>query len=255
MELNGRVAVVTGGSSGIGRATVQKLSAAGARVVDWSIEDGADVRCDVADPEEVERALEWTIAHVGVPSLLVTSAGVGEVGPTLEITMAEWDRVFDVNVRGTFLAARAVARELIARGLDGSMVLISSVNGSTSDPMMLLYSMSKAAVNQMAKIFAAEFGPHGIRCNAIGPGPTDTPIIASAIAHEEILRTIVETTPLGRLGEAEDIAEAVVGTMRMSWVTGQSFLADGGAALMTPRAAVRARFMAGGVQPRTPSGA
>lgn len=244
MELTGRVAVVTGGSTGIGLATSRRLQKEGAKTVDWSIEDNADVNCDVTDAASVDAALAWTIENVGVPSVLVTSAGVGHSGPTLDLTMESWDHVVDINMRGTFLSARAVTRAMIEHDLDGSMVFVASINGALADPQTMLYSISKAAVYQMAKVFASEFGPNHIRYNAIGPGPTETAMLAPALASDAYRQTVIDTTPLREVGTPDHIADAIVGTLKMDWVTGQGFFADGGTTLVTPRAAARNKLMA-----------
>lgn len=244
MDLRGRVAVVTGGASGIGLATCRRLRVAGAQVVDWSLLDGSDVHCDVTDPESVDRALARTVDAHGIPSILVTSAGVAHTGPSLDLTMAEWDRVMDVNLRGTFLTARAVAAAMVTARLDGSFALVASINGILSDPETLPYSVSKAGVIQMAKVLANEFGPHGIRVNAVAPGPTETAMLAPALADDRYRQLVIDTTPLREVGTADHIAEAIVGTLGMSWVTGQTIVADGGTTLVSPRASARNALMA-----------
>jgi NAD(P)-dependent dehydrogenase (short-subunit alcohol dehydrogenase family) len=244
MDLDGRVAVVTGGSSGIGLATCQRLRAAGAQVVDWGLLEGSGVHCDVTDPPSVDRALTWTVEHHGTPTLLVTSAGVAHTGPSIGVSMEQWDRVMDVNLRGTFLTARAVAAAMVAASLDGSLVFVASINGVLADPETLLYSVSKAGVLQMAKVLANELGPHGIRVNAIGPGPTETAMLAPALADDDYRQLVIDTTPLRQVGTPDHIAEAIVGTMQMDWVTGQGIMVDGGTTLVSPRASARNAVMA-----------
>lgn len=239
MDLNGRVAVVTGGSSGIGLATCERLRKAGATVVDWGLLEGSDVHCDVTDPQSVDSALAWTVEHHGTPTLLVTSAGVAHTGRSIGLTMEQWDHVMDVNLRGTFLTARAVAAAMVAESLDGSFSFVASINGMLADPETLLYSVSKAGVFQMAKVLANEFGPHGIRVNAIGPGPTETAMLAPALVNDDYRQLVIDTTPLRQVGTPDHIAEAIVGTMQMDWVTGQGIMVDGGTTLVSPRANAR----------------
>ncbi|MCW2748734.1 MAG: dehydrogenase, short-chain alcohol dehydrogenase like protein [Nocardioidaceae bacterium] len=239
MELQGRIAVVTGGTTGIGRASLQALEKEGARVVNWDITDEADVRVDVTKPEDIDAAIAWTVANVGVPTLLVTSAGVGYAVPFNEQTVESWNRVIDINLRGTFLSVQAVTREMVKAKLDGSIVLIASINGILADPQTLAYSVAKAGVIQMAKVVANEFGPDGIRVNAICPGPTETPMMAHHLENDTYRKTIADSTALRAVGTAEQVAEVVVGTMKLDWITGQPILADGGATLVTARGAAR----------------
>lgn len=243
MDLAGRVAVVTGGSSGIGLAACHRLRAAGARVVDWGLMEGSDVRCDVTDPESIDEALRWTLEHHGTPTLLVTSAGVAHSAPSMDLTMQQWDHVMDVNLRGTYLSARAVSRAMIDAGADGSLSFVASINGMLADPQTLLYSVSKAGVFQMAKVLANELGTHGIRVNAIGPGPTETAMLAPALANDDYRQLVIDTTPLREIGTPDHIAQAIVGTMQMDWVTGQAIMVDGGTTLVSPRASARNAIM------------
>jgi NAD(P)-dependent dehydrogenase (short-subunit alcohol dehydrogenase family) len=243
MNLSGAVAVVTGGGSGIGKATSTLLAAEGARVVTWDLAD-ADVLCDVSDVDSVEAAIAKTVANYGVPTLLVACAGIGRVGRIIDLSIADWDQTYAVNVRGVFLSLRVVAREMVAAGLPGSIVFISSVNGTLADSAHSMYSTSKAAVNHLARCAAVELGASGIRVNAIAAGPTDTPMMSVALSIEGYRQQIADTTPLGRIAEPEDIAQGVLNVLRSDWVTGQVLAVDGGSSLMTARGHERARLMA-----------
>lgn len=226
-------AVVTGGASGIGAATVARLRAAGHAVVVWDAK-GGDISCDIGDPESVAAALEQTVAVNGVPDRLVACAGVGASGLLLEQSVKDWRRVLDVNLTGTWLTLRAVAAAMIAHGTPGSMVAVSSISGTLSDRDMGAYCVSKAGIDMLVRIAASEWGPHGIRVNAVGPGVTRTPMLAKPEALPGWVDGLTERTPLGRLGEADDVAEAIVGVLELSWVTGQTVFADGGLALQSP---------------------
>jgi NAD(P)-dependent dehydrogenase (short-subunit alcohol dehydrogenase family) len=228
--LGGQVAVVTGGASGIGAATAGCLAASGATVVTWDVAEGADIQCDVADPDSVSNALGITVATRGVPTILVAAAGVVSLGPLLEVTPDEWNRLMNVNLRGPFLCIQAVAREMIARSLPGAMVLISSINGIVADPELAQYSVSKAGSIHLARVAARELGQFRIRVNAICPGPTRTAMLAPVLQNDAFRNMLVDATPLGRLGRPEDIAEAICGILSMHWVTGQVISADGGIA-------------------------
>jgi NAD(P)-dependent dehydrogenase (short-subunit alcohol dehydrogenase family) len=243
MNLSGAVAVVTGGASGIGKAAAALLAAEGARAVTWDLA-GADVICDVSSVDSVEAAIKQTKDAFGVPAVLVASAGVGRVGRIIDLSIDDWDLTYAVNVRGVFLCLRVVARELVAAGLPGSVVLISSVNGSLADAAHSMYSTSKAAVSHLARCAAVELGPSGIRVNAIAAGPTETPMMSGALAIEGYRQQIADTTPLGRIAAPEDIAEGVLNIIRSDWVTGQVVAVDGGSSLMTARGHDRARGLA-----------
>jgi NAD(P)-dependent dehydrogenase (short-subunit alcohol dehydrogenase family) len=238
MIIRDAVAVVTGGAAGIGEATCRLLEAEGARVVSWDV-TGAGILCDVTDPQSVKRAMVKTVDKYGIPTVLVANAGISYLAKLVDIPPEEWDRVFAVNVRGVFLSLQVVARELISNRLPGSMVIIGSVNGTVADPAHSMYSSSKAAVMHLARCAAVELGPSGIRVNAIAPGPTATPMMARALSVEGYAQRIAETTPLGRIGTAEDIADGVLSVLKCDWITGQVIALDGGSALSTARGAER----------------
>jgi NAD(P)-dependent dehydrogenase (short-subunit alcohol dehydrogenase family) len=227
------VAIVTGGGSGIGSAVAARLRNAGDQVVVWDIK-GGDVVCDISDPGSVSAALATTLADHGVPDRLVACAGVGASGMLLDQSPDDWQRVIDTNLTGTWLTMRAVARAMIDAGVRGSMVAVSSISGSIADRDMGAYCVSKAGVDMLVRVAAAEWGVHGIRVNAVGPGVTRTPMLAKPEQLPGWVDGLSERTALGRLGEADDIAEAIVALLGMSWVTGQILFADGGLALHSP---------------------
>ncbi|CAN5191960.1 3-oxoacyl-[acyl-carrier-protein] reductase [soil metagenome] len=243
MELHGLVAVVTGGGSGIGRACCELLAKEGATAVAWDV-TGGDVECDVTNEASVEAALAQTVATYGVPSVLVAAAGVGRVGRIVDLDLADWDLTYAVNVRGVMLSVRVVARAMTEAGLPGSLALISSVNGTVADAAHAMYSTSKAAVNHLARCAAVEMGAAGILVNAIAVGPTETPMMAQTLAIEGYAQQIADTTPLGRVGRPEDIAQGVVNVLRTDWLTGQVVALDGGSSLMSARGHARARGLA-----------
>jgi len=234
MELANRVAVVTGGASGIGAASAALLRSEGARPVTWDLAEAADVHCDVSDPAAVERAMAETSERFGTPSLLVAAAGIGLSGRVDQMPVEDWDRTFAVNARGVFLATQAVTRAMIAGGLDGSIVVIASLAAQLADPMLSCYGASKAAVDHFARNAAVELGEHGIRVNSVRPGATLTTMMEKNLV-EGSRQHMESITPLGRMGTPEDLAEAIVGLMKMGWVTGQAIAVDGGMGLTTPR--------------------
>lgn len=226
-------AVVTGGASGIGAAAAARLREAGHSVVVWDVRDG-DIDCDISDPDSLAASLDRTVTEHGVPDRLVACAGVGASGLLLDQSLEDWRRVLDVNLTGTWLTLRTVAAAMIAHGTAGSMVAVSSISGTLSDRDMGAYCVSKAGIDMLVRIAASEWGPHGIRVNAVGPGVTRTPMLAKPEALPGWVDGLTERTPLGRLGEADDVAEAIVGVLELSWVTGQTVFADGGLALQSP---------------------
>ena len=217
----------------IGAATVSRLRAAGHDVVSWD-RTGGDIQCDISDPESVSAALESTVAGHGVPDRLVACAGVGASGQLVDYTVADWQRVIDTNLTGTWLTLRAVAAAMIGGGAGGSIVAVSSISGTVADRDMGAYCVSKAGVDMLVRVAAAEWGTHGIRVNAVGPGVTRTPMLAKPEQLPGWVEGLTERTALGRLGEADDVAAVIVDVLELQWVTGQTIFADGGLALHSP---------------------
>jgi NAD(P)-dependent dehydrogenase (short-subunit alcohol dehydrogenase family) len=234
VDLEGRVAVVTGGASGMGAAVAEHLRRAGASLVVWDLAPSADVVCDIGDPQAVDAALTTTIDRAGVPTVVTTCAGIGDGATLLDADAAVWDRVFAVNARGSWLVLRACARALIERELDGSLIAFSSISARLSDRGMGMYCASKAALDMLVRVAAAEWGGHGIRVNAIAPGVTDTPMIGGASRIPGWLDAVAGRTPLGRVGLPDDVAAVAVAIHRLDWVTGESIAADGGLRLHSP---------------------
>jgi NAD(P)-dependent dehydrogenase (short-subunit alcohol dehydrogenase family) len=225
--------VVVGGGSGIGGAVVKRLRGAGQEVLVWDLV-GGDITCDISDPDSVVAAMEQTLASDGAPDRFVTCAGVGASGLLLEQTPEHWRRVLDVNLTGTWLAMRAGAQAMIDAGTGGSIVAVSSISGTLADRDMGAYCVSKAGIDMLVRVAAAEWGAHGIRVNAVGPGVTRTPMLAKPEQLPGWVEGLTERTALGRLGEADDVAEAITSLLDLSWVTGQTLFADGGLALQSP---------------------
>ncbi|MGE2816007.1 SDR family NAD(P)-dependent oxidoreductase [Mycobacterium heidelbergense] len=226
-------ALVTGGGSGIGREVAARLREAGHGVVVWDL-SGGDIACDVSDPDAVSTAMEQTVRDHGVPTRIVTCAGIGASGMLLEQPPAEWERVLAVNLTGTWLTIRAGARAMVDAGVGGSIVAVSSISGTLADRDMGAYCVSKAGVDMLVKVAAVEWGEHGIRVNAVGPGVTRTPMLAKPEQLPGWVEGLAERTALGGVGDAGDVADAIVGVLELPWVTGQIVHADGGLALHSP---------------------
>jgi NAD(P)-dependent dehydrogenase (short-subunit alcohol dehydrogenase family) len=233
MELRDRVAVVTGGASGIGAAVTERLKHLGARPVVWDVHPSAEVVCDVSDPMDVDEAIRHTVDAVGVPTLAAVCAGVGHSGLLSDVPPEEWDRVLAVNLKGAWLSMRALAGAMKAAGAGGAMSVVTSVSARLVDRGMGTYCASKAALEMLVKVAAFEWAEHGIRVNAVGPGVTRTPMLGRA-PETGMTEEVVGRTPLARLGEAQDIAEAMTALMTLDWVTGQVVMADGGLSLYSP---------------------
>jgi len=226
-------AVVTGGASGIGREVATRLRGAGHDVVVWDL-SGADIICDVSDPDAVSAAMEQTVREHGVPTRIVTCVGIGVSGMLLEQPVAEWERVLAVNLTGTWLTIRAGAQAMVDAGAGGSIVAVSSISGTVADREMGAYCVSKAGVDMLVKVAAVEWGSFGIRVNAVGPGVTRTPMFVDGERLPGWVDALSERTALGGVGEATDVAGAIVGVLELPWVTGQVVHADGGLALHSP---------------------
>ncbi|MEQ8765915.1 MAG: SDR family oxidoreductase [Planctomycetota bacterium] len=246
-ELAGRVALVTGASSGIGRATAKLFSARGARVVLTGRDqarleairselgsDSIALAADIADASAVAPLVSAASEQWGRLDVVVHAAGILR-GGTLEATsLMDWDDHFAINVRSGFLLMQASLPVL--KVTSGNIVLVSSVTGSRSFPGVLAYCTSKAAVDQLTRCAALELAPQGVRVNAVSPGVVKTGLHRNGgmeeAAYAKFLEHSRSTHPLGRVGEPEEVAEAIafLASDRASWITGVTLPIDGGRA-------------------------
>jgi 3-oxoacyl-[acyl-carrier protein] reductase len=245
-RLEGKVAVVTGASKGIGASIALHLAAEGAAVVvNYSSgEAGANrivgeivgaggraiaVRANLASEPDVRRLFEESARAFGPIDILVNNAGIYEFKPLEEVTVEHYRRQFDVNVLGLLLASREALKHLRTGG--GSIINISSVGSTWAPPNTSVYSATKGAVDTITKSLAKELGPRGIRVNAINPGMVVTEGVRSAGIDSSDFRKQVEAqTPLGRIGQPHDVAPAVVflASSDSSWITGETLHIAGG---------------------------
>ncbi|MBQ3345148.1 MAG: 3-oxoacyl-[Kiritimatiellae bacterium] len=238
--LEGRVAIVTGASRGIGAAIVRKLADEGAKVVACarSIEscDGAALclKVDVSNAEQVDGCVKEAIAKFGRVDILVNNAGVTKDGLLMRMSDDDWDKVIDINLKGTFLFTRAVARPMMKnKGGDGlpaggAIVNIASVVGITGNAGQANYTASKGGVIALTKTVAKELGSRQIRCNAVAPGFIRSQM--TDVLPDEVKKQYAETIPLKRFGEVGDVANAVawLASDAASYVTGQVISVNGG---------------------------
>ncbi len=242
--LKGKTAIITGASRGIGRACALRLAGAGASVVlhGTNAQKLADLKAeiiaaggraevfvgDVADPNTGPAAVAFTLDKFGSVDVLVNNAGINTRAPTLEMSLEDWNRVIDVNLNGTLHFCRAVLPEMI-RQKGGKIVNVSSTTAKTPHQNAApAYGASKAAVNYLTMHLAYEMAPHGIRVNAVCPGPVETDM--SAQWSTDYREKVTAGVPLGRLGTAQDIAEIVLflASEQSAFITGESINANGG---------------------------
>jgi 3-oxoacyl-[acyl-carrier protein] reductase len=243
-EKDRRTALVTGGGHGIGRAIADAFAEAGADVVVLD-RDGAAAAAtvaalqarhpgdhvafevDVRDAAVIDRSVAGICSRFGSIEVLVNNAGIYPNTPVVEMAEEEWDAVFDVNVKGMFLVSRAVARTMIDRRVAGRIINISSGAAESGRIGAAHYCASKAAVGMFTRVLALELAPHGIAVNAVGPGLIEVP---DANLSEEYVRELVASTPMGRIGQPEDVARAVVylASPMATYITGTTLFVDGG---------------------------
>lgn len=243
--LLGQTVLVTGASRGIGAAIARACAGAGADVAAVCLGDhegvdrtvaaveaagrrGLGLQADIADPDQVAAMVEATLTHFGKIDGLVNNAGIMPETPALEISVEEWRRVIDVDLTGAFLCSRAVAPAMLERGR-GSIVMISSRLGQIGFPGVVHYSAAKAGLLGLTKALAKEWGPIGIRVNAVAPGVTMTDMAAGVMEGEVGRRRLAEL-PAGRFAVPEDVAASVIFLLSdaASMYYGQTLAPNGG---------------------------
>jgi NAD(P)-dependent dehydrogenase (short-subunit alcohol dehydrogenase family) len=242
-SLENKVAIVTGAASGIGLACARRYAAEGATVVGIDLQDSDEWqavvdtmpasrfhRVDVTDGPALQAVAEETAAQLGRIDILLTAAGVGDGGPVNMLEEAAWDRVVDINLKGTFLSIKAVLDTMMAQRA-GSIITIASVEGINGTEGGSAYNASKGGVVLLSKNIAIDYGRLGIRCNAICPGFIDTPLLRSVMDPLPTVKAdIQKQIKLGRLGRPEEIAGAAcfLAGDDASYLTGQAIVVDGG---------------------------
>lgn len=245
MLLQGKTALVTGAARGIGLACARELLKEGARVALCDVDSTAGEaavrglgslstlasfhRLDVCNEAEVGVVVDWLSGQGGI-HVLVNNAAIVRKGSILDVSPADFDDVYRVNLRGYFTVAQAVARRMIAAGVRGSIVNMSSVNGQVALGDQFAYTVMKGGVNQMTRAMALGLAPHGIRVNAIAQGSINTELFKQVVKDEAARRTVLSRTPLGRPGEPSEIGRACVFLAGddSSYMTGEIVAVDGG---------------------------
>lgn len=249
MTLDDKTAIVTGGAKGIGLACARRFLEQGAQVIiadvdektgnkaEKSLAELGDVRfvhCDVGDRLSVRNLMAATLDSFNSLDVLVNNAGIIHSDDFLDISEEDFDRVMQVNLKGAFLCGQAAARQMVDQieegRAPGSIINMSSINAEVAIPSQVPYSISKGGVQQLTKVMALSLASRGIRVNAIGPGSINTDILAAVNNDPEAKNRILSRTPMGRIGEASEIASiaAFLASDDASYITGQTIYADGG---------------------------
>jgi NAD(P)-dependent dehydrogenase (short-subunit alcohol dehydrogenase family) len=248
MQLENKVAIVTGGARGIGLAVARRYVAEGAKVVIADVDAAAGetaahtlgsarcsfIRTDVGDRHDADQVVDAACRLFGDLDILVNNAGIVHGADFLDLEEADFDRVLRINLKGAFLvgqaAAKCMAAQVKAGKPPGAIINMSSINAVVAIPNQVPYCVSKGGLAQLTKVMALSLAPYGIRVNAIGPGSIMTDILKAVGTDREAKRRILARTPLGRIGDPEEIASIAVFLAGgdSSYITGQTVYADGG---------------------------
>ncbi len=246
MRLAGKVAVVTGGAQGLGRACAERFLEDGARVVVGDVNrDELDrmlqavgqaeslhgIAADVSRRTDVDRLIAAAVERFGRLDIMVNNAGVARPKDFLDITEQDYEEVMAINLRSAFFGTQAAARQFISQGGGGVIINMSSVNAHLAIPNLATYAMSKGGMNQLTTVASVALAAHGIRVTGIGPGTILTELAAKAVfSSEEARRAVLSRTPIGRCGEPSEVASVAsfLASDDASYITGQTIYPDGG---------------------------
>jgi glucose 1-dehydrogenase len=249
MYLEDKVAIVTGGSSGIGQAIALAFAREGAAVaVNYARNaEGAEaavkeiegrggraiaIQADVSKPEDVKNLVRQTVQHFGRLDVMVNNAGVEHKMPFLETPLELWEEVISVNLTGPWLGCQEAARQMVEQGGPGRIVNISSVHEDVAMPTNSPYCAAKGGLRMLTRTIAVELAPHGITVNNVAPGAIETPMDAPLEANTSEMSQLLSEIPLGRMGHPEEVAALAVylASGDAAYVTGSTFSIDGGMA-------------------------
>jgi glucose 1-dehydrogenase len=247
VRLRDKVALVTGAAQGIGLACATAFAREGAKVMLADVnevavhreaarlhEAGSNVHgtgCDVSRKHDVQKTVNAVLDTFGRIDIVVANAGITHAAEFLDLEEEDFDRVLGVNLKGVFLVGQLAARQMARQGGGGAIINMSSVNAVLAIPNQVPYVVSKGGINQLTKVMALSLAPHGIRVNAIGPGTILTELAKNAVlGNAEAEKKIMSRTPMGRMGEPEEVARVAVflASDDASYITGQTIYPDGG---------------------------
>jgi len=246
MRLKDKVAIVTGATRGIGRAIAIRFAQEGARVavvgrdedkgresvhlIEAAGSKGVFLPTDVSSSTQVQAMVDAVVQRWGRIDILVNNAAICPFSDFLEIPEPLWDQVLDVNLKGCFLCCQAVSRVMVAQGIKGRIVAVSSISAEFGGSEQAHYCASKAGINLLVKSMAISLGPHGITCNAVLPGTVETDINREVLSDPEVRDYWLQRGPLGGLGQPDDIAGPVLffASDDSAWCTGSMLVVDGG---------------------------
>ena len=253
-RLAGRRALITGGGTGIGRATAMCFAREGAAVMvsgrrrpelEETVRDvergggtAAWLQGDVSAEADAERMVDETVSRLGGLDVLVNNAGIIVRNASVTaVSVEDWERVVNIDLTGVFLVSRFALRQMVKARRGGAVVNVSSVSGIMGDPNMAPYNAAKGGVNLLTKSMALDYAPHQIRVNSVCPGRVATPMPRGRLKPgenwEEVLSQWGKSIPLGRVGEPEDIAQAILflASDEAAWITGATLVVDGGSTI------------------------
>jgi glucose 1-dehydrogenase len=253
MTLEGKVAIVTGGNSGIGKAVVLALANEGASIViDYVADEEAEtqletqlralgdkvvgVKADVSKVDDLRRLVSTAVDSFGRVDIMVNNAGVETRTSVLDTTEDEYDKVMDINLKSAFFGTQIVATQMIAQGDGGRIINMTSVHEDWPMPGNTAYCLSKGGMRMLTRTAGVELAPHNILVVGVGPGAVDTPINKATVADPKALATLNAAIPIGRLAEPEEIASVVVflAGPGASYLTATTIFADGGIMQSSP---------------------
>jgi len=247
-RLQDRVAIVTGGTKGIGYGIAEEFIKEGARVMicGRNKETGAAAAaeleklggdifffpCDVGDIDSLEKSIEQTVERFGRLDIYVANAGINDPEKThfLDISPEQYDRIMDINLRGMFFGGQRAARQMVKQGEGGVLINMSSVNAHLALDSQMVYTTSKGAIQQLTKVQAVALAQHNIKVNAIAPGPIDTELMRRVGSDKQLMNTILSRTPMGRIGTPNECGRLAVflASTDSDFIFGQSIYNDGG---------------------------